>query len=183
MESHALSESPVEGCSLPPNIEHAVLRQAKTKELKNSLNQEFRLIHELCLFVLSASQRADLIRATLSTLHAFLSWVPVGYIFESNVVEVLLKLFPQAPFRNIALQCLTEVRILSLCPGSSHYHPGSFGAAVLSGRRRESDKARDREVPPWGVPPSPARAVRLLLTCPMPLPKSKVCRLLRFSHG
>lgn len=83
--------------------------QAKTKELKNSLNQEFRLIHELCLFVLNASQKPELIRATLSTLHAFLSWVPLAYIFNSNLVEVLLKLFPQQPFRNVALQCLTEV--------------------------------------------------------------------------
>jgi hypothetical protein len=104
----------VEGMQIPSESGGWCVGQAKTKELKNSLNQEFRLIHELCLFVLSASQRADLIRATLSTLHAFLSWVPVGYIFESNVVEVLLKLFPQAPFRNIALQCLTEVRTLYL---------------------------------------------------------------------
>lgn len=92
------------------NLTHWVLRaQAKTKELKNSLNQEFQLIHELCLFVLNASQKPELIRATLSTLHAFLSWVPLAYIFNSNLVEVLLKLFPQQPFRNVALQCLTEV--------------------------------------------------------------------------
>ena len=76
---------------------------------RDSLNQEFRLIHELCLFVLNASQKPELIRATLSTLHAFLSWVPLAYIFNSNLVEVLLKLFPQQPFRNVALQCLTEV--------------------------------------------------------------------------
>lgn len=88
--------------------------QAKTKELKNSLNQEFRSIHELCLYVLNASQKPDLIRATLSTLHAYLSWVPLAYIFNSNMVEVLLGLFPQAPFRNVALQCLTEVCL--------HYH-------------------------------------------------------------
>ena len=84
--------------------------QAKTQELKNSLNNEFRAIHELCLFVLNASQKPDLIKATLTTLHAFLSWVPLAYIFESNILEVLLKLFPQPPFRNVALQCLTEVR-------------------------------------------------------------------------
>ena len=35
--------------------------QAKTKELKNSLNQEFRLIHELCLYVLNAAVRPDLV--------------------------------------------------------------------------------------------------------------------------
>lgn len=84
--------------------------QAKTKELKNSLNNEFRLIHELCLFVLNASNRGDLIRATLSCLHAYLSWIPLGYIFESNLIEMLLKIFPQAQFRNITLQCLAEVR-------------------------------------------------------------------------
>jgi hypothetical protein len=38
--------------------------------------------------VLNSSQKPDLIRATLATLHAFLSWVPLGYIFESNVIEV-----------------------------------------------------------------------------------------------
>lgn len=87
------------------------MTQAKIKDLKNSLNSEFKLIHELCLFVLNASQKPDLIRATLGTLYAFLSWVPLGYVFESNLVEILLKLFPQPAFRNLALQCLTEVRV------------------------------------------------------------------------
>ena len=52
-------------------------------------------------------------RATLSTLHAYLSWVPLAYVFESNLVEALLKLFPQPPFRNVALQCLSEARMHS----------------------------------------------------------------------
>ncbi|BDA47056.1 Exportin-1 [Coccomyxa sp. Obi] len=102
------------------------LTQAKTKELKNSLNQEFRLIHELCLFVLNASQKPDLIRATLSTLHAFLSWVPLAYIFNSNLVEVLLKLFPEQPFRNVALQCLTEVAGLQVGPEHNTHFEGLF---------------------------------------------------------
>lgn len=83
--------------------------QAKTRELKATLNNEFRLIHDLCLFVLNNSCSPDLVRATLSTLHAYLSWVPLGYIFESQVVHLLLTIFPQPPFRNLALQCLTEV--------------------------------------------------------------------------
>ena len=36
-----------------------------------------------------------LVRATLSALAAYLSWVPPGYIFESNLVQLLLQLFPQ----------------------------------------------------------------------------------------
>ncbi|GAQ89407.1 exportin 1 [Klebsormidium nitens] len=90
------------------------LTQLKIKELKNSLNSEFQRIHELCMYVLSASTRPELIRATLATLHAFLSWIPLGYIFESNLLEILLKLFPAPPFRNLTLQCLSEVAALSV---------------------------------------------------------------------
>ncbi|KAG9158076.1 hypothetical protein Leryth_000240 [Lithospermum erythrorhizon] len=89
------------------------MTQQKIKELKQSLNSEFQLIHELCLYVLSASQRAELIRATLATLHAFLSWIPMGYIFESPLLNTLLKFFPIAAYRNLTLQCLTEVASLS----------------------------------------------------------------------
>ncbi|CAM6105957.1 unnamed protein product [Calypogeia fissa] len=89
------------------------MTQNKIKELKQSLNSEFQLIHELCQYVLSASQRPELIRATLATLHAFLSWIPLGYIFESPLLETLLKLFPIVAYRNLALQCLTEVAVLS----------------------------------------------------------------------
>ncbi|TYH07823.1 hypothetical protein E1A91_A08G248100v1 [Gossypium mustelinum] len=89
------------------------MTQQKIKELKQSLNSEFQLIHELCLYVLSASQRIELIRATLSTLHAFLSWIPLGYIFESTLLETLLKFFPVPSSRNLTLQCLTEVASLN----------------------------------------------------------------------
>ncbi|XP_019199747.1 PREDICTED: protein EXPORTIN 1A isoform X3 [Ipomoea nil] len=89
------------------------MTQLKIKELKQSLNSEFQLIHELCLYVLSASQRTELIRATLATLHAFLSWIPLGYIFESPLLETLLKFFPVHAYRNLTLQCLTEVAALS----------------------------------------------------------------------
>ncbi|KAF4380288.1 hypothetical protein F8388_024581 [Cannabis sativa] len=89
------------------------MTQSKIKELKQSLNSEFQLIHELCLYVLSASQRTELIRATLSTLHAFLSWIPLGYIFESPLLETLLNFFPMTSYRNLTLQCLTEVAALN----------------------------------------------------------------------
>ncbi|KAK6926156.1 Chromosome region maintenance repeat [Dillenia turbinata] len=114
------------------------MTQLKIKELKQSLNSEFQLIHELCLYVLSVSQRTELVRATLATLHAFLSWIPLGYIFESPMerdfisevvllvleldsasfplnlqLEILLKFFPVPAYRNLALQCLTEVAALN----------------------------------------------------------------------
>jgi len=48
------------------------------------VRSEFAAIHELCMFALENSHKVDLIRATLTTLHAYLSWVPLGYIFEAR---------------------------------------------------------------------------------------------------
>jgi exportin-1 len=104
------------------------LTQAKTRELKNSLNQQFTLIHDLCLFVLANTRRQELVKATLSALAAYLSWVPAGYIFEGSVVQHLLALFPQAAFRNTALQCLTEVAGLSLGPEADAPFVSLYGA-------------------------------------------------------
>lgn len=87
---------------------------AKVKTMKESLNAEFAQIFQLCQFVLSASQRPSLINATLGTLQRFLTWIPLGYIFETQLVATLLtRFFPQPHFRNAALECLTEIGSLS----------------------------------------------------------------------
>ena len=85
------------------------LTQAKIMELKNALNTDFPQIHELIEFVLTHSQKPALIQLTLQTLHAFLSWIPLGYIFESTLLDTLLKLSPNPQFRNVAIQCLGEI--------------------------------------------------------------------------
>jgi hypothetical protein len=55
---------------------------------------------------------------------------PAGYIFESQMVTALLGLFPQAPYRNVALQCLTEVsRLWQLLAHTQQ--PGSRGGYKL----------------------------------------------------
>lgn len=95
---------------------------AKTKEMKGSFNEQFAAVHELCLMVLNASQRQSLIMATLSTLNAFLSWVPLGYILESNMVDILLGLVASPPYRNVTLSCLTEVGALQV----GEEHDGKF---------------------------------------------------------
>jgi exportin-1 len=96
------------------DFSQGALTQAKAKELKGSLTEEFRLIHELCLFVFGASKKPSLINETLRTLNAFLSWIPLGYIFESNLVETLLRLFAEPVFRNNALRCLGEIGALTV---------------------------------------------------------------------
>ena len=42
-------------------------------------------------------------------LQVYLTWIPLAYIFNTNLLEILLSLFPKPAFRNLALQCLTEV--------------------------------------------------------------------------
>ena len=85
------------------------MTQDKIRALKTSLNSEFKMIHELCEFVLTHSQKPELIKTTLTTLNAFLSWIPLGYIFESSLLDTLLALAPNPAYRNIAFLCLSEI--------------------------------------------------------------------------
>ena len=87
---------------------------AKIRTLKESLNTEFADIFKLCIFVLGASSRPQLISATLRTLKAFLSWIPLGYLFETDLIRTLIeRFFAAAQFRNAALECLTEIASLA----------------------------------------------------------------------
>eukprot|EP00993_Chasmostoma_nieuportense_P007598 NODE_86_length_3321_cov_122.116468_g80_i0.p1 GENE.NODE_86_length_3321_cov_122.116468_g80_i0~~NODE_86_length_3321_cov_122.116468_g80_i0.p1 ORF type:complete len:1072 (-),score=349.09 NODE_86_length_3321_cov_122.116468_g80_i0:63-3278(-) len=86
------------------------MTQNKIKTLKESLNQEFALIFEMCQFVLKNSQNTQLISETLQTLLMFLNWIPLGYIFETKMIETLGARFLTVPaFRNHTLRCLTEI--------------------------------------------------------------------------
>jgi exportin-1 len=84
--------------------------------------------------VLEQSQRPSLVLACLDTLHRFLNWIPLGYIFETKLIDVLIykvsplvhvflpaldadiafQFLPVGMFRNITLKCLTEVGSLSV---------------------------------------------------------------------
>ena len=55
--------------------------------------------------------------ATLETLLRFLSWVPLGYIFETKLITTLIYKFLNVPlFRNVTLKCLTEIAGLATAP-------------------------------------------------------------------
>jgi exportin-1 len=62
----------------PPSVSAGPPLQDKTRHLKHTLNAQFRMIHELCTFVLLNTRKESLVHATLTALHAYLSWVPVG---------------------------------------------------------------------------------------------------------
>uniref|UniRef100_A0A7S3Q1F7 Importin N-terminal domain-containing protein n=1 Tax=Chaetoceros debilis TaxID=122233 RepID=A0A7S3Q1F7_9STRA len=82
----------------------------KVKKMKESLNGEFSSIYHLCEFILEHSQRPSLLKVTLQTLQRFLTWIPLGFIFQTNLVDALLnKFFPEPMFRNDTIDCLTEI--------------------------------------------------------------------------
>ncbi|KAG0377330.1 MAG: CRM1 C terminal-domain-containing protein [Linnemannia gamsii] len=91
------------------------MTQVKTKNLKNSMCHEFSEIFQLCSEVLEKANRVSLIKATLNTLLRFLNWIPLGYIFETPIVENLRTRFLEVPqFRNVTLRCLTEIGSLTV---------------------------------------------------------------------
>ncbi|KAJ8483176.1 hypothetical protein ONZ45_g14695 [Pleurotus djamor] len=93
------------------------MTQAKIKHLKNQMCGEFSEIFKLCSEVLEEAQKPSLIRATLETLLRFLNWIPLGYIFETSVIDLLLNRFLEASeFRNITLKCLAEIAALNVGP-------------------------------------------------------------------
>lgn len=86
------------------------MTQAKAKHLKDSMCSEFLQIFTLCQYVLGNSQNVTLIGATLETLLRFLNWIPLGYIFETQLNSTLVCKFLNVPmFRNVTLKCLTEI--------------------------------------------------------------------------
>lgn len=93
------------------------MTQTKIKNLKNQMCGEFSEIFKLCSEVLEEAQKSSLIKATLETLLRFLNWIPLGYIFETMIIDTLLNRFLEAPdFRNVTLKCLAEIAGLNVGP-------------------------------------------------------------------
>lgn len=86
------------------------MTQTKAKHLKDTMCSEFSQIFQLCQFVMDNSQNAPLVGSTLETLLRFLNWIPLGYIFETKLIDTLICKFLYVPmFRNVTLKCLTEI--------------------------------------------------------------------------
>lgn len=91
------------------------ITQTKAKHLKDTMCMEFSQIFQLCSFVLGSSMNAPLIAVTLETLLRFLNWIPLGYIFETKLIDTLIFKFLGVPmFRNVTLKCLSEIAGLNV---------------------------------------------------------------------
>eukprot|EP01039_Chlorochromonas_danica_P005713 gene5713-6297_t len=105
---------------------------SKMRTMKESLNEEFSQIFQLCEFILDASRKVSLIRSTLTTLQRFLSWIPLGYIFETNLIAGLISKFLVVPqYRVVTIDCLTEIASLSPTEIPPAYRPAVQNLLVL----------------------------------------------------
>ncbi|CAH7689997.1 CRM1 C terminal-domain-containing protein [Phakopsora pachyrhizi] len=86
------------------------MTQAKTKALKNQMCNEFSDVFQLCNEILEKATKPSLISATLHTLLRFLNWIPLGYIFETSLIDHLINRYlEERQYRNITLRCLAEI--------------------------------------------------------------------------
>jgi len=98
------------------------MTQTKAKHLKENMCSEFSVIFQLAQFVMENSQNATLVGATLETLLRFLNWIPLGYIFETNLISSLIDKFLDVPmFRNVTLKCLTEIAGIQATQYNQHF--------------------------------------------------------------
>lgn len=92
------------------DFSQGIMTQAKVKHLKDTMCSEFSEVFNLCSLVMDNSTSIPLVQATLNTLLGFLNWIPLGYIFETKLINQLTCKFLSVPdFRNITLKCLTEI--------------------------------------------------------------------------
>lgn len=97
------------------------LSSKQANDLKENMTEEFASIYELCVFVLNTfienpnAVKKALVKSCLKTFASFLSWIPFGYIFETDILEKLLNNFFVVPaFRNDTLPCLVEIAGLKI---------------------------------------------------------------------
>lgn len=86
------------------------MTEAKATRLKESMKEEFGSVFELCQYVLTESECPSLLLETLATLLGFINWIELDYVFESNLIDLLVgKFFLVADFRNATLKVLNEI--------------------------------------------------------------------------
>ncbi|KAJ2505056.1 Karyopherin transporter, partial [Coemansia sp. RSA 2052] len=119
------------------------MTQAKTKNLKSQMCGEFSSIYSLCTEILQKAVQPTLILATLETLLRFLSWIPFGYVFETDLISNLCTRFLQPQVtRNVTIKCLTEIGGLECGSDFKEQFVGMFTMAVAGLREILGDLSK-----------------------------------------
>mmetsp|Transcript_28055 Transcript_28055/g.61251 ORF Transcript_28055/g.61251 Transcript_28055/m.61251 type:complete len:1100 (+) Transcript_28055:127-3426(+) len=101
---------------------------SKVSRLKDSLTSQFATIYELCDFIFKThvqspgAVKPSLLSTALGTLANFLEWIPLGYIFETDLIQTLLVHFwDPLEYRIECARCLNEIACLH--EGVQQYQP------------------------------------------------------------
>ena len=92
------------------------MTSSKIALLKARFAKEFESIYQVCDYVLkgylenSDKVKLSLLRSCLETLRAFLGWMPLVYVFLTDLIEnILVKLITDKRVYLLSLKCLEEV--------------------------------------------------------------------------
>jgi len=84
--------------------------------LKSKFTEEFKAVYILCDSVIKAyisdpqSVRPQLVISSLDTLHTFLSWMPLYYIFMTDLIDkILIELMDKDIFASYCVKCFNEI--------------------------------------------------------------------------
>ncbi|QPG73167.1 Karyopherin transporter [Brettanomyces nanus] len=106
------------------------MTQAKATALKTRLCDEFGEIFKLCFEILDKATRPSVILATLNALQKYMPWIPLGFVFETELLDLIAgKFLPEDGFRRAAIKCLTEVSQL-VAPQYNQRFVQMFGLAL-----------------------------------------------------
>merc|ERR1719271_2189784 len=115
------------------------MTSTKVASLKQSLTAHFRTIYELCNFIFQnhiaapGSVKPSLLRATLDTMSRYLTWIPLGYIFETQLIPILLTHFwDPLEYRLECIKCLNEIACLEGSEMTGQSLPPDLGAQLAA---------------------------------------------------
>jgi len=97
----------------------SAITSRKLNKLKETMTNQFASVYELADFILKThigspgAVKPSLLRTTLATLANFLDWIPLGYIFETDLIQTLLVHFwDPLQYRIECVRCLNEIACL-----------------------------------------------------------------------
>ena len=92
------------------------MTSAHISTLKQRFATEFESVYKICDFVLKgylkdpSTVKISLLRSCLETLRAFLSWMPLVFVFMTDLIEeILVKLVTDKRVYLLTLKCLEEI--------------------------------------------------------------------------
>ncbi len=82
------------------------------------MTEQFIRVNELCYWVLNTALtnqiNPSLVKSCLRALQAYLSWIPLNYIFNTDLIQNLIEHFILPIYsRNEAIKCFTEIASLT----------------------------------------------------------------------